>query len=188
MSTPSDLTQTGQTLVYGLINAANPNLQNGALTTVNTSFGAPAGTGSTPNTSLQVTAVDNQGYSGQVTVNYNRLDIQNQVFSVLAPSGASVVNTNSAMATVGDVLAAINSTYNLNLQEGDVSNGATALSLTNDAGSCTIEIDPGSLAYTGSLNVTITQAQVPLNQAVTTTTLAGLTPPSASPSPSPSPN
>jgi hypothetical protein len=179
MSTPSDLTQTGQTLVYGLINAANPNLQNGALSAVNTTLGAPAGTGSTPNTSVQVSAVANQGYTGNVTVNYNRLDIQNQVFSVLAPSGATVVNAGGSMATVNDVVTAINSTYNLNLQAGDVSNASTELSLSEDAGSCTIEIAAGSLTYTGSLNVTITQQQVALSQAVTTTALSGLTPPAS---------
>jgi hypothetical protein len=187
MSTPSDLTQTGPTLLYGLINAANPSLPNGALSATNTTLGAPASTGSTPNTSVAVAAVTNQGYTGSVTVNYNRLDIQNDVFSVLAPSGATVVNTGGTMAAISDVVAAINSAYNLNIQQSDVSNWSTALSLTDDAGSCTIDIATGSLTYTGTLSVTITQQQVALSQAVTQTSLSGLTPPASAPTPSPSP-
>jgi hypothetical protein len=187
MSTPSDLTQTGQTLVYGLINAANPSLPNGALSATNTTLGVPAGTGTTPNTSVTVTAIANQGYTGSVTVKYTRLDIQNDVFSVLAPGGATVVNTNAAMQTVSDVVTAINAAYSINLQPSDVSNGSTALVLTNDAGTCQIDIAPGSLTYTGTLSVSITQQQVALSQAVTTTNLNGLTPP-ASPTPSPAPS
>lgn len=178
---PSDLTQTGETLLYALINVANAPLQNGDLTNTNTSLAAPAVTGSSPNTSVLVTATANQGYSGSVTVSYNRLAIDTDVFSAIAPGGATVVNTGGTMATVADVVAAINTAYSLNLQAADVSNGATALSLTNDAGSCTIQIAAGSYTYTGSVMVTITQEQVALSSAITTPTLGGLIPPAASP-------
>ena len=188
MSTPSNLTQTGEVLLLALINTQNPNLPNGALTNANVTLGTPTASGTTPNSSLAVNAVAGQGYQGSVTVTYNRLDIQNDVFSVLAPSGATVVNTGGTMAAISDVVAAINASYNLNIVEADVSNWTTALSLTEDAGSCTIDIAAGSLVYTGTLNVAITQQQVALSQAVTNTDLSGLTPPAPSPSPTPTPS
>jgi hypothetical protein len=181
VSTPSDLTQTGEALVYGMVNAANPSLQNGALSSANTSLGAPMVTGATPNTSVEITATANQGYSGNVTVDYNRLAIDTQVFNIYAPDGATVVNTGGTMATINDVVAALNTTYGLNLQAEDVSNGSTALSLTNEAGTCTVDIAATSLVYTGSLNVAITQQQVALSTAITTTALSGLNAPTSPP-------
>lgn len=177
MSTPSDLTQTGEALLYSLVNAANPSLQNGALSSANVTLAAPAATGSTPNTSVALSAITDHGYSGTISVSYNRLAIDTQVFNVLAPGGATVVNSGGTMVTVSDVVAAINSAYAINLQAEDVSNGSTALSLTANAGSCTIQVAAGSYTYTGSLNVTITGEQVALSSAITTTSLPGLNPP-----------
>lgn len=187
MSTPSDLTQSGPTLVYQMVNTANATLPNGPLSASNSTLGTPNATGSTPNTSIQISATAGQGYTGNVTVNYARLDIDTDVFSVLAPSGATVINAGGTMAHVSDVVTALNAAYNLNLQQSDVSNWSSALSLADDAGSATIQIAAGSLVYLGSLVVTITQQQYALSSVVTTTNLDGLTAPSASPTPSPSP-
>lgn len=165
--------------VYTLINTANPSLPNGALDSTNTTLGAvaAAASGTVPNTSLLITAVAGEGYTGEVTVLYNRLDIQADVFSVLAPGGATVVNSGGAMATVADVVAALNSTYNtltVEILDSDISNDTDALSLVNDAGSVTLTVASTSLAYTGTLAVQITQEQYYLQDVVTATTVGSI--------------
>ena len=179
MSTPSDLTQSGENLVLGMVNAANTDLPNGPLSSSNVTLGAPTATGASPNTSVEFSAIASHGYTGSVTCTYDRLDISADVFSVLAPGGATLVD--ASYATIADLLAPLNTAYAINLQAGDISNGATALSLTEDAGTATIEIASTCLTYTGSLVVTITQPQLALSSVITTTALTGLTAPAAAP-------
>lgn len=182
MSTPSDLTKTGSQLVYALINAANPGLANGALDPTNTTLSAPTaltGDPSGQNTKVTVNATAGHGYINGKDLTYNRLDIQTQVFSVLAPTGAALIDAATPYVAVQDILAAVNTKYGINLQASDVANPTDALVGASYPKTATINIAAGSLTYVGSLVVTINQPQIDLSQAITVTQLSGLNPPVA---------
>lgn len=151
--TGSDLTQTGETLILQMANDANPNLSAGPLSATNVTLGTVSTLTGTPNSAIALTAVANQGYSGSVTVTYNRLDIQTSVMAVLAPTGATLAK--GSFTVVADLLPALNTAYNLGLVADDLANGATVLNLTNGAGSATLVMAPTSLKYLGTLTVTI---------------------------------
>lgn len=177
----SDLTKTGPALIFAMINTANSaTLTRGVASATNMTFGVPAvlagGDASGKNTSLAVTAVAGQGYTSppSVTITYNRLNIDTDVLAKLAPSGVSFVD--AAYAKVSDLLAIVNSTYSLNLQAGDISNGNDALSGAYPR-TATLTIAAGSLVYIGSAAITITQADVALSSAIATTNMDGLTGP-----------
>ena len=179
-TTPTYLNHDGETILLDLINGANTDsLTNGALTESSVTFGAPtAGTVGDDNTSIVVTAVSGQGYKDDVTVTYLRLDIQKDVMSVLAPSGAAL--TGNTFAKISDLIAPLNSEYKIGLVASDVANGSDALSLTDGAGTGTITIADASLKYIGTLAVTIGTGQISLTTAVANTTLPGLVGPTAS--------
>lgn len=177
MSTPSDLTQTGETLILAMVNAANPTPVNGPVSTSNVTFGTPTVISGLENTSITLTG--SGAYAGTQTFAYNRLDIQTDVMSILAPSGATLAN--ASFATVADLIAPLNTAYALGLVTDDIANGSDAVTLTNGAGSASITMATGSLKFIGELSVAITQAQANLATAVTTTELDGLTPPNAPP-------
>lgn len=149
----SDLTQTGPTLVYGLINTANPSLQNGPLTTANTTLGNPASTGSTPNTSLEITAVEGEGYTGNDTVTYNRIDI-GAMFETwgIAPS----IPNGPSFTNASDLLSYLNETYSLNLQVSDINDGQ--IGADSYPATYTIVIANNSLTYINQLTVTLEAA------------------------------
>jgi len=178
MATPSDLTQTGETLILALVNAANTNLVNGPLTTDNVTLGAPAVETGDKNSSVVLTGVAGNGYANTQTFTYNRLDIQSDVMNHIAPSGATLVN--ASYATVADLVAPLNSAYNLGLVSADISNGSDAITLTDGAGNATVTMAAASLKYIGELSVAITQMQADLATVVTNTELDGLTPPTGS--------
>jgi hypothetical protein len=179
MSTPSDLTQLGPALVYALVNAANSaHLTNGPLSPANATVGAPTALSSDPsgkNTAVTLTAIIGQGYTGTVNIDYNRLDIQADVFAVLAPAGATLVN--AAFATNADLLAPLNAAYNLNLQPSDLETPAAAIDTSALPMEVTLNIALTSLTYLGNLVVTITAPQVALASVITDTSMDGLTGP-----------
>lgn len=178
MTTPSDLTQPGQALVFSLVNLANPNLQNGALSPTNVTLSAPTaltGDASGKNTSVVLSGIAGQGYFGDEVLYYNRLAIDTDVFAILAPDGASVLDDSTTpFATVADALPALNAAYGLDLQPADISNGATAITGVYPK-TTSITMADGSLAYTGTLNLTIADPAGPAMSAmVTSQTLNGL--------------
>jgi hypothetical protein len=146
----SDLTQTGTTLVYDLINSANPGLQNGPLSTSNTTLGAPTATGATPNTALEITAVAGKGYTGNDTVNYNRIDI-GAMFTAWAVT--ATVSNGASYTNASDLLPTLNSQYGLNLQVSDIVEGAIGAS--SYPFTYTLVMAADSLTYIGSLAVTL---------------------------------
>lgn len=146
----SDLSQSGSTLVFDLINSANPTLPNGPLSPSNTTLGTPTVTGSTPNTSLGITAVNGEGYTGTDEVLYNRIDIGAMFTSwgvtATVSSGASYTNAV-------DLLPTLNSQYGLDLQASDIVDGAIGAS--SFPSTYTLAIATGSLTYIGELAVTL---------------------------------
>ncbi len=149
----SDLTQSGPTLVLGEINskltaaaAAHP------LTLANVTLGVPSASpgGSTDNTQITATAVAGQGFSGSVTVTYNRLDIG--VMFAGWPKTAAVTG-GAANVNARDLLPQLNTTYKLDLQVADIVDGP--LGLSTYPSNYNLVMAAGSLVYTGSLLVSV---------------------------------
>lgn len=179
MATPSDLSKTGPALVFGLINAANPStFPAGPASATNVTLGVPSaltGDPSGQNTKLTVTAIANQGYTGSQDITYNRLDFT-AVLNVKTSNNLSIVD--QSFATIADVIAYLNSTYNLNIQATDTSNETAAISGAYPK-SAEIIADAASLTYIGNVTFTITQPQVALSSAIANTSMDGLTAPTS---------
>lgn len=176
MATPSDLTQPGKTLLYSLINVANPGLVNGSLSDANVTVSAPAilsGDPSGKNTKVTLTSIADAGYTGTADVTYNRLDIQVDVSDHVAPNGLSIEDDpDTAYATVADLLPAINTALTMNLQSADITNGTDPITGTYPK-AASVTVVTTSLAFIGSLAVTITQPPPPMGDMVTDQSLNG---------------
>lgn len=148
---PSDV------LVIDLINETNTDASTNVSININSSqvvFGKPskveAGEGIDWNTLLRVTATRSSPYVGSVDLQYNRLDIT-KLFKNIA------VNLDVKGATkTSDLLARLNDRYGLSIDAKEVVENAVA---TRDEDhpvvNHTIVISDTSLAYTGTLDVTI---------------------------------
>ena len=145
----SDLTQSGPTLLLGLINAANPNLPNGPLTAGNVTLGAPSSNVGANNTQVTVTGVTGQGYSGTETFTYNRLDIG----AMFTGWGKTATLTGgAAFHQTTDLLAPLNAAYDLDLQPSDVVNETLTGTVPY---SYTLKMAADSLTYLNQVNVQI---------------------------------
>jgi len=150
----SDLTLSGPTLIYDLINAANVGLPNGPLSPTNTTLGVPAANitdASGNNTQVAITAISNQGYTGSKVVTYNRIDIGAMFtgwgMAATVANGATYVNAS-------DFLPSLNAAYHLDLQATDIIDGPINAVSYPDA--YTLNIAASSLTYIGTLAVSIT--------------------------------
>jgi len=156
---------TASANLFALINAANTSQ---TLAAANVTFGTPAVITGVDNTSVLVTAVAGQGYSGTQTVTYNRRGLGDNVAS---PSFASTANNESTLASIKAVLVT-----QLALVASEVTLTGT---LTNpgdgNTSTLTLASNAGSLLYIdgSSQVITLTWGDVPLTEAITTTSLAG---------------
>jgi hypothetical protein len=170
---PTDLTQSASTLIYAMINEANPAIPNGGLSSANAVLGSPTATGATPNTSLPVGGAANQGYTGYVSVTYHRLDIQTEVSNPLIPSGLQLADdSTSPYSTVQDLLPTLNAALAINLQVSDLANGNAAIAGTTYPKAVSVVIANTCLTLVGTLAVSITQP-VALGDMVTSQALNG---------------
>lgn len=181
MSTPSDLTKSGTDLVLGLINVANPTTPvNGAISSANVTFSAPSpltGDVSSKNASLLVSAIPGHGYTGTRTIKYNRLDIH-QVLIAKGVTDLQVVN--NSFSSSADLLSSLNASYGLNLSTNDiVVEALPADDPNNVAGNITytLQAHPNSLAYFGTLPLTLILPTIPMARALKMNVLQGFVPP-----------
>jgi hypothetical protein len=175
----SDLTQDGLTLILDLINSSNNlTLTQGPLTSSNVGLGDPSASpdGSSHNTQVTLTATPHGPYYGSVTVIYDRLDIG----SMFSGWGVSASIGGNSYVNASDMLATINSAYNLDLQASDIVDGP--LNIDSYPASAVLEIASNSLVYTGSLNVALAGSVTQLSSIVSNDILAGFTLPSGPPS------
>lgn len=164
MATNLLLTSAAQLLA--LINEENST----TLTESDVTFGLPsAHGGANPgDTDVVVSAAANSGYTGTVTVNYNRLDLAG--FSIY---GAAEVFVPEG-ATVADIVAAFNALYEANLGVDDYDEAASAPVPDDDGENFTLVADANSLAYSGQIVIVVRLATVALSSVITTTNLDGL--------------
>lgn len=148
----ANVTELAAQMVYDAINAANPSLQNGPVSASNVTLGTPTATGSTPNTSLDITAIAGQGYTGSDTVMYDRIDI-GAMFSTWSDSPVPIAN-GATYTNASDLLPYINATYHTDLQAADIVDGAIGAGSYPFAYNIVIAAD--CLAYIGELPVNLT--------------------------------
>jgi hypothetical protein len=144
--------ELGAQMVFDAINAANPSLQNGPVSASNVTLGTPTATGATPNTSVEMTGIAGQGYSGSDTITYDRIDI-GAMFTTWGDNPATVPN-GATYTNASDMLPTINATYGTDLQAADIVDGAIGASSYPFAYS--LVMAAGCLAYTGELAINIT--------------------------------
>lgn len=173
----SDLSLSGEELLLQLVNEANPSPPYGPFTAGSFTLSTPTAltndlTGK--NSYITLTAIEGSGYYGTQNVKYNRLDLQGVLID-LGQALVSFQNNNFVQAT--DILETINSTYGLNLMEGDVVNEALPAANTNGVVNYTLQVSDTSLTYTGGLPVSITAESIELEIAFVENILNGFLPP-----------
>lgn len=165
------LLESSVTQVYNLIAATNS--ATWPQTAVALTYGTPAVEVSHPtgkNTSLVVSAAPNTEYVGDVTVNYNRLDLAG--FETNYGSTSLVVPEN---ATAAQIVAAFNAYYDSSLDTSDYVNNAPGTPPDFDGETYTLVAAAGSLAYIGEVVLDIQLATTQLSTIITVTDLNGLT-------------
>lgn len=143
----TDITKTSANQVYDLINAENTTTFDASTLTL----GTPTVNGDVSknkNTALIVTAVGGSGYSGSMTVYYNRLDI-----------GDFAVRTNPELSldlvtTKTQLVSAFNSYFGCNLSDSEILDVLTPTP-TLAGVPYTITTTAANLVYYGSININV---------------------------------
>lgn len=166
--------KTAAANLIDLVNASNAGLN---LTAGQVTIAAPtvkADSGDGRNTSVVLTSVGGQGYSGNVTVNYTRRPLND---SVAAPDptltqtvGADADAVVTAIATKLGLVAA-----ELKLVDQANGNADVTGAISNSPATLTLAVKGTSLLYAPGATqlITFTWNEPPLNGAVTTTNLTG---------------
>jgi hypothetical protein len=180
----SDFSKLPQEIVFDLINEQNGTAFNNTLV----ELGLPTVTttaGATYNTDMTVTAIEGSGYSGQVILGYNRLDVQGFLF------GETLVLPIGNAENFSDLMAEINLKLRTNITADDYIDGNIVATsgewegLPNETKLITIQMNPDSPVFIGSLTLTLHAEDIPLGQVITLPVMDGLNypPPPAPPAP-----
>jgi hypothetical protein len=162
--------------LLALVNAANTGQ---TITNAQVTAGAPSvksDTGDGRNTTVALTAVGGQGYTGAVSVNYTRRGLND---SVLSPVDSYTATTGTTAAALVTALAAQLGLVESELHLEDPAAPGTPLSGAQSGNQATLDLvaNAGSLLYVdGSLQaiaMTWQAPQVALSSAVTVTDLSG---------------
>lgn len=170
MAHVSDFTQAGEKIVLDLVNEDNNSAL--ALSVVDVALDSEA-VPITKNSVATITSKVGSGYSGSVSVEYNRLDIQDFV-DLYYPEGMTL--PQGVGETTHDFLDEINAGLAINLTPDDVADVALEAweGIPNETQVVTAPIAAGSLVYIGNLVFTVDANDIPLDSVITVTVLDGL--------------
>jgi hypothetical protein len=137
-----DLTKTGAQNLYRMINASYP-WSFGSTVVTTSGLAVYSAEGSPANTSIQLNAVTDMGFSGSLTIHYKRLEINAQITPL--PSSVTILEAD----TDAQVKAKVSAAYG-------VLNSAIQLSnvvrpTAGVPGSCDIRASSTSVLYTNTL-------------------------------------
>ena len=167
----NDFSKVSKQILIDQINTDNST----ALTDQIIGFALPvAGAEGDPkNTSLVVNALPGSGYTGNVTVTYNRVALSAFVGS------KDLTFQKGDATTLKDLIPEINTLLGFNLQDDDYVDAAipTFTGEPNEEHDVILAANADSLAYIGSITITVKGADVELSTVITTTVLNGLTAP-----------
>ena len=159
-------------LLLALINRDNGS----ALTLSLVDLGAPAASQEVgKNTAVEVTAKAGSGYSGAVTVDYNRLNLQTDIADVA--TGVTLRFGLGNAESLADFVPEINAALGINLGADDyIDDDLPEFAGTpNEVQPASLDAAAGSLAYIGSLAFEIAGNDIALSTVITVTNLSGLT-------------
>jgi hypothetical protein len=173
MAFQDDFTKLPKDILVARINNDNV-VNNAALTSAMLTFGLPtAATGGTAtrNTDLSLTAVAGSGYTGSVTVHYNRVDLST------VPGSRSTVFPLGSASKISDLIPTINAAYVINMQPEDYVDGPlpTFTGQPNETHDFSLTANADSFVWINTLTLTVHGNDVPLSSVVTNQTLNGLT-------------
>lgn len=164
-----DFTKAPEQILLDQINNDNSS----ALTLQQVSFGLPTtttGTSPARDTQVTVSAVANEGYSGSVVVEYNRVNIST------VPGARSTVFPKGSAVNISDLIPQINAAYQINLTTADYTDGPlpTFTGAPNEEHTFQLVISSDSLPFENSVTLTVKANDIPLSSVITTSTLNGL--------------
>jgi hypothetical protein len=172
MAYTPDFTKAPAQILIDLINSANSASLVTALTPELVTFGAPVAQAGNANgdTNITMTAAAGSGYSGNVSLNYNRVPMSS------IPGAKSTVYTQGSATKISDLIPEINATYGINLTADDYEDAALPVfpNQPHDSLPFTITAKSTSLVWEGSLTLTLDNNDVPLTSVITTLNLPGL--------------
>ena len=180
----SDFTKDEKQIVIDLINHDNsigsgePGAHCCALTLETVELGLPVTSVTTGeeerNTDIEVSAIEGSGYTGSVTVSYNRLNIQEFV-ALRVQSGELKFPIGDAV-TFADMIPEINVALGINLTEGSYENGDIGewQGIPNETKEIVIPMSADNPVYIGSLTLTMIAEDLLLSSVVTSLILKGL--------------
>ncbi|MNV72522.1 hypothetical protein D3C71_1656190 [compost metagenome] len=135
---------------------------------------------------MTVTALEGSGYSGQVILGYNRLDVQGFLF------GETLSLPIGDAENFSDLMGEINLKLRTNITVDDYIDGSIVAfagdweGIPNETKLITIQMNPDSPVFIGSLTLTLTADDIPLSSVITKPVMEGLNypePPPVEPAP-----
>lgn len=152
--------------------ASIKSLNNVDLVKAEYTFGLPVAVevdGAGTNTTVLITSKDLQStYDGQVTVRYRRLNLSDLITLVPLSIKADLPTTTMQVAE------RLNQLYGLKFTEDDIVSTPVDLSGTDGAGTVTLVAKTTSLAWIGSVDVTLARGAIPIADRILVTNLPGL--------------
>lgn len=175
-----NLTLPSKEVLCALINRENVGTGS-ALTPELVTFGVPSqnpGSGAR-NTDITVTAVNGSGYTGDQTVNYNRLHLGNDIGAAYVASGQdrNLEFPKGDAVKIADLIAEVNARLAINLGPEDYVDADLPAfeGEPNETKQVQIVAKADSLCYNGSITITIKAQDIPLSTVIVNTNLNGLT-------------
>lgn len=155
----TDLTLSGERLLLGLINEANPHL---LFAEGDLSFGTPYALAedATRNAAIEIRGTGTSTFEGPLTVTYNRLDL-----TTLFTGDDLQFRYAADLVMVHDLIPLINARFGINILLSDIINAPLNLSGSYPKQQ-TLIATPDSTIYRGALQVTLTQPAVLVDRAV----------------------
>jgi hypothetical protein len=181
----SDFSKLPQEIIFDLINEQNGT----ALDNTMVELGLPTVTttaGALYNTDMTVTSLPGSGYTGQVILGYNRLDVQGFLFGETLTLGIGDAEN------FADLIPEINLKLRTNITADDYIDGSIVTQagpwegLPNETKQITIQMNPDSPVFIGSLTLSLTADDIPLSSVITKPVMEGLNypePPPVEPAP-----
>jgi hypothetical protein len=191
----TNFTEASEQIVIDLINNDNSS----ALTEALITFGLPTtttGTSPARNTQVTITAVAGSGYTGSVTVQYNRVDLS--TLPTINTSAQTVFSLGDAV-NISDLIDEINTAFGINLSNANTQNPdfvdgplpTFTGGIANEEHPFNVVADENSLVWINQMTLTVQANDIALSTVVTNLVLNGLTylaPPAPSPTPTPTPS
>lgn len=154
----SDFTKLPLEIVFDLLNEQNGT----ALTNADVELGTPTASTGIRNSQIQITSRPMSEYSGSVTLNYDRLNIQGFTF------GTQLTIETKQAELFSEVIDAVNEKLGINLTaddyiEAEIPKGFVGASWTKNI---KIKMKPESYVFIGELSVNVVYLEIDLGEAI----------------------